>query len=410
MRATGNQEGDGGVSAIGTLTRIAGLYLLTADGELGLLEKDKAFAPERALGDTFGPQIRQLLRSYLAYPDRDGVRLGLVYRATEHRPWGSDTLRLEEAVLRELYPVGGPPAQELTAFQKKNREKSIYRGIELLIEYRHEQQSDAPVYCPLLFDRGTMLEEYETSSARGTHDMRTPVLEVLNLLAVVPLGRRNAPELAALLENMHRYLVRKDARREDGFSIRKERYVAPQGQDAGAVEFFDVDKRHERQQTFADGIARRLAEVDQVQRADRFDQVEQWLERPNRPVDAALLRTFAQFRDLDAASLATLAAKALVYTAPGGVKLLDVGMKDPWSMYLLEGTVSLQAADGGSLFVTGGTAKAASPISFLKPRKYTVSAVTSVSFLWIHDALLDAVLVPPGPAPRAASALKPEKF
>lgn len=400
------------MNAIDTLTNAAGLYWLTRDGELGKYEGDKAFVCDHPLSQAFGPQIRRLLRSYLADPDGGTLRVGIVYHPRQERPWNSDTLVLEESVIRELYPLSGPPGQELTAFQKKNREKSIYRGIELLLEYRYEQLGDATVYCPLLYDRGTSLDQYGARfGLSGFDGARIPVAELLNLAAVIPLGRRNTPELAALLGNMHRFPVRKDARRDEPFTIREERYVAPPGQASGEVKFFDVDRRHERQQTLSGGtLAHRLGAAVEAQRADRFDQVEQWLERPNRPVDAALLRTFAQFHDLDGSRLAAFAEKALVYTAPGGVKLLDVGMRDPWSMYLLEGTVSLQAADGGSLFVTGGTDKATSPISFLKPRKYTVSAVTPVSFLWIHDALLQAVLVPYDPATRTVSALKPEGF
>jgi hypothetical protein len=171
--------------------------------------------------------------------------------------------------------------------------------------------------------------------------------------------------------------------------------------------FFDVDKRHERQETLDAAVGDRLRSAQELQQVDRFDQVEKWLERPHRPVDAALLRGYTQFRDLDTERLALIAEKALVYTAPSGVRLLNIGMKDAWNMYLLEGTVSLEAADGGTLLVTGGGEKAASPVSFLKPRKYTVTSVTSVSFLWIHDALLEAVLLPAAPSKRTAPGLKP---
>lgn len=397
------------MKATDTLSNIAGLYGLTPDGELGVYGPDKTLAVDVTMTQAFGPQIRQLLRSYLADPDGGVYRVGLVYRAPQPRLWHSDTLVLEESVIREVYPVGGPPAQELTAFQKKNREKSIYRGIELLIEYRYERLADSPVYCPLLYDRGTALDQYPARlSFAAVPGVRTPVLEVLNLLAMIPMGRRNTPALLALMSNMHRYLVRKEARRDGVFTLRQENYVAQSGDAGDAVEFFDVDKRHERQQTLnADLLAQRLSGVDARLARERFDQVERWLERPHRAVDAGLLRSFVQFRDLDEARLAALAAKALVYTAPAGARLLDVGMKDAWNMYLLEGTVSLQAADGGALLVTGGTPKAASPISFLKPRKYNVTAVTPVSFLWIHDALLEAVLVPPQPA-APLSQLKPK--
>lgn len=388
-----------------TLTNVVGLYALTLDGELGVFSEGNKFVPDHALSQAFGPQIRQLLKTYLGNPHDSHIRVGLIYHARENKSWSSDTLIMEEHVLREVYPVSGPAAQELTAFQKKNRVKSIYRGIELLIEYRFDRLADSPVYCPLLFDRGTSLDEYSFARGLTAPGERVPVMEVLNLMAMLPLGRRNTPTLMALMQNMHQYLVRKDMRQNEKFTIRQDKYVAPQDDGSGSVDFFDVDKRHDRH-LLSGTLGERLAALAAALEAERFDQVDQWLERPHRPVDPALLRGFAQFRNIDATVLAVLAEKALVYTAPPGVRLLDVGMKDLWNMYLLEGTVSLQAADGGSLLVTGGTDKASSPISFLKPRKYTVTSVTPVSFLWIHDALLRAVLAAPSPEPEPASALK----
>jgi hypothetical protein len=393
------------VKAIDTLTNAVGLYAVTLDGELGIVREGNRFVAEPALAQAFGPQIRQLLKTYLGNPDGSDVRLGLVFHSLEELPWRSDTLVIEEHVLREVYPVGGPATQELTAFQKKNRVKSLYRGIELLIEYRHERLADAPVYCPLLFDRDTSLADYP--AYRGFEGgAKMPVVEVVNLTAMLPLGRRNTPALLAMMQDMHSY-VRKDMRRDDFLSLRQDGYVGSKG-DAATVEYVGADKRHERQQSFPAGsLGERLTAAEQVQRSERFDQVEQWLERPHRPVDAELLRGFVQFRNLDAAVLAALAARALVHTAPRGVRLLDIGMTDLWNMYLLEGTVSLQAEDGGALLVAGGTDKAASPISFLKPRKYAVSSVTPVSFLWMHDALLQAVAGAPDTGAQSESVRNP---
>lgn len=397
----------GNVQVIETLTNVVGLYAITPDGFIGVYGEGNAFVPDQELTESLGPHIRELLAAYRAEPNRAKYRLGLIYRSPERRPWGSDTFLLERSVVREVYPVSGPTTQELTAFQKKNREKSIYRGIELLIEYRHDTLPDEPVYCPLLCDCGTGLGDYASDAEfRGGSGKMIPVLEVLNLMPMIPLGKRSAPAIAKLMHRMHQFIVHKDRRRGGVFTLTDR--VSAAG-DAGAepAGFFDVDKRHERQETLEENVGARVRSAQELQHVDRFDQVEKWLERPHRAVDAALLRGFTQFRDLDMERLALLAEKALVYTAPSGVRLLNIGMKDAWNMYLLEGTVSLEAADGGTLLVTGGGDKAASPVSFLKPRKYTVTSVTAVSFLWIHDALLEAVLIPAGPSKRAALTLKP---
>ena len=392
------------MKAIDTLTNAVGLYALTPHGELGLFGEGNQFSVNHDLTQAFGAQIRQLLKSYFANPNRGDYRLGVVLHGQAAGPWRSDTLVLEEHVLRETYPVGGPPSQELTAFQKKNRLKSIYRGMELLVNHRVGHLADTPMYCPVLFDRETSLADYLPRFKGGTSpDQSVPVLEVLNLLAVVPVGRRNTPALETVMQSMRRYLHSKDSRRDATLSIREENYVPTAGDASATAEFFDVDKRHDRAQTLlASDLGRRLELAAQVPLSERFDQVDRWLERPHRPVDAALLRSFTRFRNLDDDRLAALAEKALVHTAPGGVRLLDIGMKDAWNMFLLEGTVSLQAADQGTLLVTGGTDKAANPIAFLKPRKYIVTSVTPMSFLWLHDALLAAVATAPVPKPTSS--------
>jgi hypothetical protein len=72
--------------------------------------------------------------------------------------------------------------------------------------------------------------------------------------------------------------------------------------------------------------------------------------------------------------------------------LLERGTNDSWNLYLIDGTVEMVAADGMPKTIDGGTPTASNPISCLKPRMYTVSALTRVAFLWIDDKLIDEVV------------------
>ncbi|MEK6550117.1 MAG: hypothetical protein AABZ50_00575, partial [Pseudomonadota bacterium] len=67
------------------------------------------------------------------------------------------------------------------------------------------------------------------------------------------------------------------------------------------------------------------------------------------------------------------------------------GSDDPWNLYLLEGTVSLVAEDGSVTTLEGGTPRARAPLAFLRPRKYTVMAITKVFYISVHDTLLKVV-------------------
>jgi len=377
------------MKAIDSLTKITGLYVLQADGRIGVIGPDNRVEPDDDATQALAAHVARFLAHCAAEP-RGPHRIAIVYRTDERRPWGSETLVFDERVVRELYPVSGPMPDELTAFQKKSRENSIYRGVELLLEYRQESIPDAPIFCPVLYDRDTVLSEYPSFLNRAPveADRATPVIEVVNLIATIPIARRNVPMVLDLLQKVRDRLIRKDMRRAATFTLIDK---VARGARTDGGEFFDIDKRAERKLSLPTGGGRPRVDLDKLKSLPRFDQIEKWVDRTRRSADAELLRSFAQFRDLDADSLALIAEHSRVYSAPGGTRLLERGMSDDWNMYLIEGTVSLEAADGATLFVAGGSDKAANPIAFLKPRKYSVTSVTAVSFLWIPNALLEGL-------------------
>jgi hypothetical protein len=148
----------------------------------------------------------------------------------------------------------------------------------------------------------------------------------------------------------------------------------------------DRDRRLERELTFT---AYDLAGLHQT---ERVDLIEFWLAKPIEYVEVHTLRRFVQLRDAPEPVLRVLSGANPVYSAPSGARLLERGMRDAWNLYLLEGTVAAVPEDGATVVIEGDTDKAAYPVAFLKPRKYTVTAITPVRFLWVHDRLLAAAL------------------
>jgi hypothetical protein len=71
--------------------------------------------------------------------------------------------------------------------------------------------------------------------------------------------------------------------------------------------------------------------------------------------------------------------------------LLERGSTGQWSLYLLFGTLRLTAADGAERTIEGGTDQARNAIASLKPRMFTVTAVTPVRFLWVHDSIVESI-------------------
>jgi hypothetical protein len=367
----------------------AGLYVLTANGELGKYDAQQQLHIDEPLTRVFAEHNRNFLRSYLQEPHTGDRRIAVLFESRQPREWGHLTLSLEDVVVRSLYPAGGRNTGQLTAFQKKTRNKSVYRGMELLLDYRQERSPEVPVYCPVLFNPHCTLSGRVSAFGREPQEQERdiPVLDMLNLIANVPAAQCASPAVLALVDRLRQGVIRKDQRRDSLWSVQHDMvHTETQAPKEDVYAEIARDKRQGRAVTLPSVDERRLHETELI------EPIERWLKIPHQPVGMERLRAFVQFTGLDAARLAEVTARSLIYTAPAGIRLLDRGLRDAWNLYLLEGALMLTPADGATLRVDGGTDKAAYPVAFLKPRKYTVETLTAVSFLWMHDLLLEAVL------------------
>lgn len=374
------------MTGVATPIKLTGLYLLTDDGGLGALDDDNALVLDDALSGAFLLHNRRFLETYATEPSA-GLRLAVLYRAPQARAWGADTLLLEENVVRDLYPIAGRGGGALTTFQQKNREKSIYRGMELLLDYRKESEPRAPIYCPVLYDRRTLLGQYPmlVGDAPSAAMQQLPVIEVLNLVGTIPIGRRDVAAVHTLIQTLKSRLIRKDMRRSLlSIAERVNPTVVPDAVGGG----YAADHRAERDLSLPAGGGPWAGAIAPPSASASPAQMARWLKQPLGKPDATLLQSFAQLRDMSAEVLNALAGQLLIHAAPAGVQLLNRDTNDEWNMYLIDGTVSLDPADGARVFIDGGSDKAKTPIASLKPRKYTVATVTPIRFLWIPDSLL----------------------
>lgn len=382
------------MATIKTFSGLTGFYVLTSDGQLGAYDQDGKFVVDAKLTKAFADYNRRFLMAYLQSPEKGNFRLAIIHRTQEKRPWGSETLLLEKSIVRRLYPMTGTTELDLTAFQKKNREKSIYRGMEIFLEYKDASTPDLPVYCPVLYDRGKTLDDYAANLDHPvtSADRETPVVEILNMLAGIPVGKRYTPEVTILKEKIYQGIVKKGMRKSEEFTLIEDirRHAVTAKSDPTNDPYADVDKRAERQVTLdskAGGQATNHASDNALIR-----NIGSSLVGHPEPAEPETLKMFARFRDLDREKLEALAEQCLVYKVPPGTQLLERGTNDSWNLYLVDGTVQLMAADGVPKNIEGGTPTASNPISCLKPRMYTVSAVTRVAFLWIDDKLVDEIV------------------
>ncbi|MEX2164185.1 MAG: hypothetical protein WD823_08085 [Sulfuricaulis sp.] len=304
---------------------------------------------------------------------------------------------LEKHVVRRLYPLSGTTASsDLTTFQKKNREMSIYRGMELFLEYKDTSTPELPVYCPVLYDRITALNSYAAILDRTvtSDDRETAVVEVVNLLAAIPMAKRFSSDISNLRERIYRGIVKKNMRKGSGYTLIDDirRNAKTRKTDKIKDPYGDVDKRADRQVTLDTLTTVKNRNSGHAVSSSIHKLIGDSSDKRTVPAEPLMLAKFSKFSRLDHNKLEKLAARSLLFTVPPGTKLLERGTTDTWNLYLLEGTLQLAAADGGIKYIEADTENAQSPVASLKPRMYTVSALTRASFIWIDDNVADQIL------------------
>jgi HD-like signal output (HDOD) protein len=77
-----------------------------------------------------------------------------------------------------------------------------------------------------------------------------------------------------------------------------------------------------------------------------------------------------------------------VESARKGQQIIKLGSSENYQYFLIAGRVRLEAADGKTVEIEGGTPQASRPLAQLVPRRFNVSAVTPIQFLRIAQELM----------------------
>ena len=368
-----------------------GICILTESGDLGVLEAGYGLRTSAALTQALAGHIRGFLDAYRTDPHAGERRVAIVHYTAGSHPWASATLSFEDQVVRALYPAGGRVRGGLTSFQQRQRHRSLYRGMELMLEYRRESRPDTPVYCPVLYAVPTGLADRAASLGRALlpEESEDRVMDVLNLATLGEHRTHDSPAIRTLNTLLQRLLINKQLRCESSYELMERSFEPGDTVPVPEPVLGDVPDWQ-----LMDEVTLPQVDLYRPHESERVDRIECWLRIPHTPVKPERLREFVQFREMDEPTLNELAARSLLYSAPGGAHLLDNDVSDAWNLYLLDGSIMLTAADGATLRVDGGSHQARYPISFLKPRKYRVDGLSPINFLWIHDMLLAAVNAP----------------
>lgn len=389
------------------LPDIKGCYLLTPAGTLGSYQHDGRFQPEAEFTQALAGPIGQFLQEFRSTHDTRWLRLGIIHADHSDKPWKTATLAFADDVLRRLYPTSVARDGRMTSFQLRHREQSLYRGMELLLDYRDPAIPDIPYYCPVLVYRSTTLDYYLPWLERSQRDSdrQTVAVEVIDLLAGLARSQRKVPSVAQLIAAARRVLIHPERRSAPSLGliddVRALGGSAPQEPKAKVV--VDPYVGEHNVQAVAEIEARYAANNfrdwdygawfkshSTPETIERFGQqlaAEGGYRR--RPADD--LRFFTRFENQDRAALQLIASKSPVFRVPAATLLLDAGTRDNWNLYLLSGEIELVATDGARYRLTGGSSSARQPVAFLKPRLFSVNARTEVEFLWLYEPMIEAV-------------------
>ncbi|MDZ7842140.1 MAG: cyclic nucleotide-binding domain-containing protein [Gammaproteobacteria bacterium] len=350
-----------------TLPGTEGFYLLTPDGGLGRYEAEGHFTPEPSLTSALSGTIAMLLRDYRA---GSSAPLGLVTAHITDRPWRCASLVFSDHALREIYGSGGDPHSPLTDFQKKNRVKSLFQGMELVLDARKASQPQHPRYCPVFFvpevNADVLDARYGVEGARPGR-----AFEVLDLMAPLAPDEQHDPVYARMVMEMVRSRIAPDLRSGPSLmlaagaspEIKSTRPVASSSPGAGSEETPWEDAPEDRHIAFQDG-----------------DHVPYWL-----------LAGFAPFNHLNDLQREFIARTLRISKRPARTTLIERGSMEDVSYFLVEGTVALESFDGRSISVSGGTKRAHLPVSQLNPHAYTVKSETEVILIPVSLSMLRKV-------------------
>jgi hypothetical protein len=395
-------------SLIDRMPVIQGCYLLTAGGELGAYGEDRSFVLDAGLSQALAAPIRRFREHFAQTQDSASYRIGLIYTDHQARPWHSATLAFEDDVLRRLYPVSSSHHRDslLTGFQQRNREKSVFRGLELLLGYRQASAAEVPYYCPVLIYRNTTLDHYLPwiGRERCEADRTVPVIEVIDLLAGTPMAQRDSAAIERLLATLHRHVVSPEKRSASGLALLdgRETHTSAADQPEDQSEDQRVDAYGHEPEVEAlnelQGFARNGFRdwnyanwFEQFAPPESRRQLGPWLRQGYTHCPPNDLRSFECFSLYNDAALELLAEKNPVFRVSTGAQLLERGTSDKWNLYLISGEVELRDEAGKGVVIAGGSPSASHPVARLKPRLFSVSARSNVEFLWLYEPMVTAV-------------------
>lgn len=358
-RPTPHRRGETGPAQ---LPGIEGFFVLDADGGLGRYQVDGSFVPETDLTLALTGVVGDVLQRYRA-GEVDELAIGLVTADISGKPWKGTSLIFSDPALREVYKTSTEKSEHLTSFQSRNRTKSLFQGMEMILETTDPSLPTCPRYCPVFFEPEVSNEAL--CRRYGLGDIEADrVLEVLDLMAHLKPEDRHHPAFARMTLEMTRTRIAPQLR--SGRELTLAAGAAPE------IEFVPHDQRQDG--PWQDETADRSVSFN-----------------AGDPVPYWLLTYFSPFNQLNDLQREFIARDLSITKRKTGSTLIERGSLEDISFYLVEGTIELEAFDGRRMTIVGGSKRAQLSISQLSPHAYTVRAETDVTIIPVRQRLVREV-------------------
>lgn len=349
--------------------RLAGLYLLTDRGQIARFDAEGDPAVDDVLTEALSFRLQSVLHQYRSGSVEE-LSLGLIADADFGPEWRTDTLIFSDRVLNDLFDTGRPADVPLTIYEQRNKTRTVFQGLELLLNKSAPLQPMVPRFCPVLFvpevDIETLHDRYGVDFA-----LDRELFEVLDLCAPFASNNRRPRELLSIVQNMRQ--TQRDAVSSGLPGTPASEPVAEPAFDAAGSGIGEAEAAPR-------DPALGVLEPPHDSCFNEGDAVTGWL-----------LEWFVPFNELTDTQREIVAGYEIIRTTNSGTCLIEQGSRDDICIYLVEGSLALEGPDGATMIIKAGTRRSRLPISVLTPHVYNVTAITDATFIALSQKLVRRV-------------------
>jgi hypothetical protein len=350
---------------------LTGLYLVTDQAMLYRFDAAGGMNLDAELSERLSFRLQALLDQYRSGAV-DELSLALITDTAFRQQWDTGSLIFHDRIMDKLPGVDQQAGRPFTLHESQRKACTLDHGMRRLLNATRSQRYWMPAFCPVLFapevEGDVLRERYGVDFA-----LNRELFEVLDLAALFASNDRMPRELLSMVQDM---------RQPGPDTIGPVVSAAPGSRAAPRVVSGLEDPRPPVVNgPVYPGTGGGVPEPPDDSCFNHGDAVTGWL-----------LEWFAPFNELTDTQRDIIAGYELIRKAKKGACLIEQGTRDDISIYLVEGSLTLEGPEGGTMTINAGTRRSRLPISVLTPHVYHVTANTDVSIIIFSQRLVRRII------------------